>query len=195
MASAAFYQDVQSICWAYFSCGWGVRELRHACISIAREFIPPNEAFRQLDEVLADSADHSTGVDQAHYAISVGTLPQISQNKLEEHRWLSEEWHNALGIGKGEATKPLRLRASKAPNPCGPSRSPITFSDTQEIMTFIRAQLAEAIANEVQVAAKEAAKKAVESLSAGTAGCGKPVYFSSLPTTHDSCCSRFPTWQ
>ena len=83
-------------------------------ITLGREFITPNEAFPCADEVLAEAADHSTEIDVAHYAVVHGSLPRLSNNTMELHRWLAKEWSSLLGIGPNpppEALSVVRMNA------------------------------------------------------------------------------------
>jgi len=78
-------------------------------ITLGHEFISPNETFPCTDELLAESADHSTEVDASHYAVVHGALPRLSNNVLSQHRWLSEEWSSLLGLGPHLPPEPVRV--------------------------------------------------------------------------------------
>ena len=83
-------------------------------ITLAREFISPDESFACGDDVLAQAADHSTEVDVAHYAVVHGALPRITNNDMNRHRWLAKEWGSLLGMGPlppPEAVQVVRMKA------------------------------------------------------------------------------------
>jgi hypothetical protein len=92
----------------YFNCRWGLRDFRQGAITMGREFIIPNKTFAETDDILAESADHSTGVDHGHYARVHGTVPQLSNNTLCHHRWLGGEWARFLGFGPLPPQGPVR---------------------------------------------------------------------------------------
>ena len=83
-------------------------------ITLGHEFISPNETFPCADELLAESADHSTEVDSSHYAVVHGALPRLSNNALSQHRWLSEEWSSLLGLGPHPPPEPVRVIRTRA---------------------------------------------------------------------------------
>ena len=83
-------------------------------ITLGHEFISPNETFPSADELLAESANHSTEVDASHYAIVHGALPRLSNNVLSQHRWLSEEWSSLLGLGPHPPPEPVRVIRTRA---------------------------------------------------------------------------------
>ncbi|KAG1844369.1 hypothetical protein F4604DRAFT_1937570 [Suillus subluteus] len=96
----------------YFQCAWGVRDFRQGAIAMAREFISPNHAFSLTDDLLAEGADHSTHIDHIHYGTVHGAVPELTNNVIAKHRWLSEEWHTFCGLGPGDPQAPIRKRRS-----------------------------------------------------------------------------------
>ncbi|KAG2062723.1 hypothetical protein BDR04DRAFT_1123747, partial [Suillus decipiens] len=94
----------------HFQCAWGVRDFRQGAIAMAREFISPNHAFSLADDLLAESSDHSTHIDHIHYGAVHGAVPELTNNVIAKHRWLSEEWHTFCGLGPGEPQAPVRTR-------------------------------------------------------------------------------------
>ncbi|KAG2358663.1 hypothetical protein BDR07DRAFT_1489182 [Suillus spraguei] len=96
----------------HFQCAWGVRDFRQGAIAMAREFISPNHAFSLADDLLAESADHSTHIDHIHYGTVHGAVPELTNNVISKHRWLSEEWHTFCGLGPGDPQAPIRKRRS-----------------------------------------------------------------------------------
>ena len=83
-------------------------------ITLAREFISPDQSFACADDVLAEAADHSSEVDTAHYAVIHGALPRITNNEMNRHRWLAEEWASLLGLGPFPPPEPVALVRRKA---------------------------------------------------------------------------------
>ena len=65
-----------------FRCGWGARDFRQGMITLACEFIAPDESFACADKVLAEAADHSRAVDVAHYAVVYSSLSHITNNDM-----------------------------------------------------------------------------------------------------------------
>jgi len=99
-----------------FGCAWGVRDFRHGAIAMAREFISPNHAFSLADELLAESADHSVQVDHVHYGTVHGTIPQLTNNVMAKHRWLSGEWQLFCGLGPGQPQEPIAKQGRPGPS-------------------------------------------------------------------------------
>lgn len=91
-----------------FQCAWGVRDFRQGAIAMAREFISPSHAFSLADDLLAEGADHSTEIDHSHYGNLQGSIPELSNNTVEKHRWLAREWHSFCGLGPFEPQEPVR---------------------------------------------------------------------------------------
>lgn len=91
-----------------FQCAWGVRSFRQGAIAMAREFISASHAFTLADDLLAEGADHSTEIDHAHYGNIQGSIPELSNNAMEKHRWLGKEWHSFCGLGPFEPQEPIR---------------------------------------------------------------------------------------
>lgn len=76
---------------------------------MGREFISPNETFAEADSILAESADHSTGIDHGHYAVVHGAVPRLSNNTMFKQRWLGSQWSRLLGFGPLPPQEPVRL--------------------------------------------------------------------------------------
>ncbi|KAG1846986.1 hypothetical protein DFJ58DRAFT_843305 [Suillus subalutaceus] len=91
-----------------FQCAWGVRDFRQGAIAMAREFISAKHAFSLADDLLAEGADHSTEIDHSHYGNLRGSIPELSNNSVEKHRWLGKEWHSFCGLGPFEPQEPIR---------------------------------------------------------------------------------------
>lgn len=83
-------------------------------VTLAREFIAPDESFACADDVLAEAADHSRDVDLTHYAVVYGSLPRITNNDMNRHRWLAEEWSSLLGMGPFPPPEPVHVSRTKA---------------------------------------------------------------------------------
>jgi hypothetical protein len=111
-----FSANIQQWNHDYFDCRWGVRDFRQGAITIAREFIAPDDSYDQADNILAESADHSTGVDHAHYAIIQGAVPRLSNNSMCKHRWLGDQWHSVLGLGPLAPPEAIRTRHKNMSN-------------------------------------------------------------------------------
>lgn len=117
ISTTAFSAYVLSWNAEYFGCRWGVRDFRQGAITMGREFISPNGTFAETDDILAESADHSTGVDHGHYAVVHGAVPRLSNNTLCHQRWLGGQWSRFLGFGPLPPQAPVRLsRQSQAAN-------------------------------------------------------------------------------
>ena len=117
-----FYKSLPKWNWEFFGCSWGASDVWQGMITLSQEFISLNKMFPCADDVLAEAADHSTKIDVAHYAIVHGNLPHISNNKLTQQHWLSEEWSSLLGMGPNEPPEPVhvtrtKLRAAKPLDP------------------------------------------------------------------------------
>ncbi|KAG2121470.1 hypothetical protein DEU56DRAFT_918156 [Suillus clintonianus] len=100
----------------YFDCRWGVRDFRQGAITIGREFIAPDDSYDQADSILAESADHSTGMDHSHYAIIQGVVPRLSNNSMCKHRWLGDQWHSVLGLGPLPPPQAIRTNRKNMAN-------------------------------------------------------------------------------
>lgn len=68
-------------------------------ITLAHEFISPNESFTCTNDILAEVADHSADINMAHYAIVHSALPCMTNNEMNKHLWHAEEWGSLLGLG------------------------------------------------------------------------------------------------
>ncbi|KAG0695516.1 hypothetical protein DFH29DRAFT_879996 [Suillus ampliporus] len=83
---AKFSMNIQQWNFDYFGCRWGLRDFRQG-------------SYAEADSILAESADHSAGIDVTHYAGVHGTVPQLSNNTICHQRWLGDEWHSFLSLG------------------------------------------------------------------------------------------------
>lgn len=115
-----FYRDLPKRNYQAFGCQWGAREFRQGMITLAHQFISPSESYACADNLLAEAADHSTEVDVGHYAVVHGTLPRVTNNQMNKHRWLAEEWGSLLGLGPFSPPEPVgivrrKARSTKAP--------------------------------------------------------------------------------
>lgn len=123
----------------YFDCRWGLRDFRQGAITMAREFISPNEAFAQADGILSQSSDHSINVDHEHYGRISGGVPRLSNNTICHQRWLSLEWSSFYGLGPYEVQKPIRLtRNQKANGIRGPDVQSICDQVAQTTTTLLK---------------------------------------------------------
>ncbi|KAG1785486.1 uncharacterized protein HD556DRAFT_1314257 [Suillus plorans] len=111
-----FSANIQQWNHDYFDCRWGVRDFRQGAITIGREFIAPDDSYDQADNILAESADHSTGVDHTHYGIVQGVVPRLSNNSMCKHRWLGDQWHSVLGLGPLAPPEAIRIRHKNMSN-------------------------------------------------------------------------------
>ncbi|KAG2028546.1 hypothetical protein BDR03DRAFT_988365, partial [Suillus americanus] len=123
----------------YFQCSWGVRDFRQGAIAMAREFISPNHAFSLADDLLAEGADHSTHIDHVHYGTIHGAVPELTNNVIAKHRWLSEEWHTFCGLGPGDPQVPIRKRRSTRAS--APSSSADISAISEATSTAVRVVL------------------------------------------------------
>lgn len=115
-----FCRDLPKRNYETFSCQWGARDFRQGMITLAHQFISPNEIFVCADDLLAEAADHSTEVDVGHYAVVHGTLPRVTNNQMNKHRCLAEEWGSLLGLGPFPPPEPVgvvrrKTRSMKTP--------------------------------------------------------------------------------
>ncbi|KAG1813025.1 hypothetical protein EV424DRAFT_1541899 [Suillus variegatus] len=74
------------------------------------------DSYDQADNILAESADHSTSVDHEHYAIIQGAVPRLSNNSMCKHRWLGDQWHSVLGLGPLAPPEAIRTRHKNMSN-------------------------------------------------------------------------------
>ncbi|KAG1725721.1 uncharacterized protein EDB91DRAFT_1254659 [Suillus paluster] len=123
-----------------FQCAWGVRDFRHGAIAMAREFISLNHAFSLADDLLAESADHSTQIDHIHYGNLHGAIPQLTNNVMEKHRLLSEEWQLFCGLGPGHLHHPL-ITVDPLPSTYPPFLRPVSTSTAAALKTYLQDNL------------------------------------------------------
>ncbi|KAG1737250.1 hypothetical protein EDB19DRAFT_1829675 [Suillus lakei] len=71
----AFLAYVLSWNTEYFNCCWGVRDFQQGMITMGHKFIYLNRMFTETDNILAESANHSTEINHGHYAVVHGTMP------------------------------------------------------------------------------------------------------------------------
>ncbi|KAH0825830.1 hypothetical protein J3R83DRAFT_7803, partial [Lanmaoa asiatica] len=109
-----FCRDLPKRNYEVFSCQWGARDFRQGMVTLAHQFISPNELFTCADNILAEAADHSAEVDAAHYAIVHSTLPQITNNEMNKHRWVADEWGSLLGLGPFSPPEPVGVLRRKS---------------------------------------------------------------------------------
>ena len=109
-----FYAELVQRNQAMFCCGWAPRDFRQGMITLACEFISPEQFFACANNVFAKAADHSSEVNTAHYAVIHGALPQITNNKMNQHQWLAEEWGSLLDLGPFPPPEPVALVRRKA---------------------------------------------------------------------------------
>ncbi|KAI9456768.1 hypothetical protein HD554DRAFT_2177923 [Boletus coccyginus] len=103
-----FCRDLPKRNHEIFGCLWGARDFRQGMITLAHEFISPNQSFACADDLLAEAADHSAEVDVAHYGVVHGALPRVTNNDMNNHRWLAEEWGSLLGLGPFPPPEPVQ---------------------------------------------------------------------------------------
>ena len=120
-----------------FSCQWGARDFRQGMITLAHQFISPNESFACADDLLAEAADHSAEVDVGHYAVVHGTLPRVTNNQMNKHRCLAEEWGSLLGLGPFSPPEPVGVVRRKA----RPTKTP----EANELATQVATLAADAV--------------------------------------------------
>ncbi|KAG2340022.1 P-loop containing nucleoside triphosphate hydrolase protein [Suillus weaverae] len=83
---------------------------------MGREFIAPDDSYDAADNILAESADHSTAIDQSHYALVQGGVPRLSNNTMCKHRWLGDQWHSVLGLGPFPPPEAIRISRKNMAN-------------------------------------------------------------------------------
>src|ERR1700692_546298 len=113
---AMFSANIQQWNNDYFECRWGVRDFRQGAITIGREFIAPDDSYDHADSVLAESADHSIGIDHSQYAMVQGVVPRLSNNTICKHRWMGDQWHSVLGLGPFSPPEAIRIRRRNVVN-------------------------------------------------------------------------------
>ena len=77
---------------------------------MGQEFIGSDKPSTWVDDVLADSADHSVEVDHAHYGAIRGAIPRVSHSQMRQHRWIGEQWSSLCGLGPRPPPKPCKSR-------------------------------------------------------------------------------------
>ena len=77
---------------------------------MGQEFIGSDQPSTWVDDVLADSADHSVEVDHAHYGAIRGAIPRVSHSQMRQHRWIGEQWSSLCGLGPHPPPKPCKSR-------------------------------------------------------------------------------------
>ncbi|KAG2134202.1 uncharacterized protein EDB93DRAFT_1254626 [Suillus bovinus] len=146
-----FSANIQQWNHNYFDCRWGVRDFRQGAITIGREFIAPDDSYDQADNILAESADHSTGMDHSHYAVIQGVVPRLSNNSMCKHRWLGDQWHSVLGLGPFPPPEAIRIsRKNKSDGTTLRSIADIVRKTTQDtIKEFLDAHHAKILKDAV----------------------------------------------
>ncbi|KAG2336601.1 hypothetical protein BDR05DRAFT_953250 [Suillus weaverae] len=158
ISPTAFSAYVLSWNTEYFDCRWGVRDFRQGAITMGREFISPNRTFAETDGILAESADHSTGIDHGHYAVVHGTVPRLSNNTMCQQRWLGDQWSRFLGFGPLPPQAPVRLshQPAAANDDNAQSISAQVAAATGSILTsFLTDQVQQALVQAVTSAVQE----------------------------------------
>ncbi|KAI9461354.1 hypothetical protein HD554DRAFT_2176321 [Boletus coccyginus] len=110
MKADVFYALVKLWNKEAFDCAWGVRDLRQGVITMAWEFIAPDQSFACTDNILAESADHSIDVDHAHYGMTARTIPTLSPLEMANHKWVADQWHSFLGLGPHPPQEPQAIQ-------------------------------------------------------------------------------------
>ncbi|KAG2092333.1 uncharacterized protein F5147DRAFT_657735, partial [Suillus discolor] len=159
-----FSANIQQWNHDYFDCRWGVRDFRQGAITIGREFIAPDDSYDQADNILAESADHSTGVDHAHYAIIQGVVPRLSNNSMSKHRWLGDQWHSVLGLGPYPPPEAIRIRRKNMSNGTTlQAIADVVKKTTQEtIKEFLDAHRTDILKDAISTAAIQQRKDAMD---------------------------------
>ena len=99
MRAEQFYSKFTAKNSKLFNCAWGSRDFRQAAVAMVQHFISPDVMFDALDDILANTADHSTEIDQAHYGRAFGDHPLLTHSDIEKKRWICNEWHLFLSFG------------------------------------------------------------------------------------------------
>ena len=80
---------------------------------MVQHFISPDVMFDALDDILADAANHSTEIDQAHYGRAFGDHPCLTHSDIEKKRWICNEWHSFLSFGPFPIQDPITVVRSR----------------------------------------------------------------------------------
>ena len=142
MEAEQFYSKFAAKNSELFDCAWGSRDFRQAAVAMARHFISPDATFDALDDILADAADHSTEIDQAHYGRAFGDHPRLTHSDIEKKRWICDEWHSFLGFGPFPIQDPItvvRSRRSTQPD------KDVLKSALAEMLPELSSMVAEAV--------------------------------------------------
>lgn len=116
ISSTMFSSKMQQWNYDYFDCWWGLRDFNQGLINISREFISPEYSYIQAGNILADSADRSTGVDHVYPYINQGVVPRFSNDIMCTNRWLGDQWHSVLGIGPSPPPEAIRINRKNISN-------------------------------------------------------------------------------
>ncbi|KAG2121482.1 hypothetical protein DEU56DRAFT_927410 [Suillus clintonianus] len=116
ITAAKFSDSIQHWNLEYFDCRWGLRDFRQGAITMGREFIAADHSYDETDNILSESADHSTAMDHSHYAVVLGAVPRLSNNSMCKHRWLGDQWHSVLGLGPLPPPEPIRTSRKSMSN-------------------------------------------------------------------------------
>ena len=109
---------LQPLTFKYFGAQLGIRNFRQIKISIIREFIPASLHLGGGDTVADLASDHSQTIARTRYGLTVGDLPQLTEDLIWEHRVYNREWFIFCGIGPRRPQDPLRLlRQASVTNP------------------------------------------------------------------------------
>ncbi|KAF7965750.1 hypothetical protein HWV62_42010 [Athelia sp. TMB] len=111
LATEQYYKVFEAFNKRFLDVGWGVRDLRHAMIAIAKEHIAPNDTFTLVQGLLSDSSDHSVAIENANYAIPYGDVTRLTNLAMWEANWLWKQWMATLGMS-GKPLLPLKERAA-----------------------------------------------------------------------------------
>ncbi|KAG2128780.1 hypothetical protein BD769DRAFT_1387360 [Suillus cothurnatus] len=69
--------------------------------------------FTQFNQEYFQCAwDHCTHIDYIHYGTIHGIVPELTNNIIAKHCWISEEWQTFCGLGPGDLQVPICKRRS-----------------------------------------------------------------------------------
>lgn len=219
ISAAAFSFNIPSWNSERFSCSLGLRDFRQLMITIGHEFISPNETFVNADGILAESADHSVGIDQGHYAVVHGAIPRLSIGTMCSQRWLGHQWDRFLGFGPLPPQAPVRLRSTAADGDTLRSTSDQVAATVKTLLTSfftneVKEMLVQTVTSTIEERFPLAGGPVVgsfdvpkfdsqftlgdlfedNSMESGEVPLGSPLPDSSIPSPHSSSSDMLPRW-
>ncbi|KAG1818579.1 uncharacterized protein BJ212DRAFT_1298659 [Suillus subaureus] len=63
---------------------------------------------------VSEGMDHSMDTDKNHYGILYGSMPELTNNTMLKHHWLSEEWQVFCGLGPFPPQEPIQQKRTRS---------------------------------------------------------------------------------